>query len=280
MMMTSRGWSHRAATGLLGIGLLLASAATASDTGDEAGQIAPQTLVKVDGFPVTNVHFAVFASQTGRNPGDAAGQISLLNELVNHFMVANSAEGQALAEDPDVIAALQVARARLIAQTFVRAQLENTPVTEADLEAAYAARYAAADGMEYKARHILLDEEQAAIAVIEELNGGADFASLAAERSTGPSKSVGGDLGWFEPDQMVEPFATATVALSDGSYSREPVQTQFGWHVILREDSREVSPPPLDEVRDDLTRELQQQRVAEAITRIRERSDIEIQSLE
>jgi peptidyl-prolyl cis-trans isomerase C len=260
--------------------LLVATGAVASDTGDSGESNETQTLVKIDGFPVTNVHFAIFASQTGRNPGDAAGQISLLNELVNHFMVANSAQGQALAADPDVIAALEVARARLIAQTFVRAQLENAPVTEADLEAAYAARYANAEGMEYKARHILLDDEQAATAVIAELDGGADFATLARERSTGPSKSVGGDLGWFEPDQMVAPFAEATAGLVDGSYSKAPVQTQFGWHVILREDSREITPPTLDAVREELTRQLQQQRVAEAITRIRDNSDIEVQSFQ
>lgn len=247
---------------------------------EEEATEAPQTLVKIDGFPVTNVHFAVFASQTGRNPGDAAGQISLLNELVNHFMVANSAEGKALAENPDVIAALEVARARLIAQTFVRAQLEATPVTDSDIQAAYDDSYGSGGGQEYKARHVLLEDEQAALDVIAELDKGADFAELASTRSTGPSKSVGGDLGWFEPSQMVAPFADATTALADGSYSKSPVKTQFGWHVILREDSRESTPPSIDTVKDELTRQIQQQRVAAAITRIRDQSDIEVQSLE
>jgi peptidyl-prolyl cis-trans isomerase C len=264
---------------IIALSLVIALPAWAQ-TDDTADEAPTQTLVKVDGFPITNVHFAVFASQTGRNPSDAAGQISLLNELVNHFMVANSPAGQALAGDPDVVAALEVAKARLIAQTFVRAQLEATPVTEADIQAAYDAKYAASDGKEYKARHILLDDEQAARDVIAELDKGADFAELAGSRSTGPSKTVGGDLGWFEPSQMVAPFAAATAALEDDSYSKEPVRTDFGWHVILREDSRDVSPPDLASVRDELTREIQQQRVGAAITQIREKSDIEVQSLE
>ena len=173
-----------------------------------------------------------------------------------------------------------MARARLLAQTFVRAQIEANPVSAAELQALYEQQYASASGIEYKARHILLQDEAAAQAVIAELDGGADFAELARARSTGPSGSAGGDLGWFEPEQMVTPFADATVQLENGRYSAAPVQTQFGWHVILREDSREAAPPAFEEVEDELTRSLHQQRVAAAITRIREATRIEVQSLE
>jgi peptidyl-prolyl cis-trans isomerase C len=264
---------------MLGLVGLLSTSTLIADEAVEPNP-APQTLVMIDDFALTDVHFALFASQTGRNPSDAAGQIGLLNELVNHFMVANSAEGRALAKDPDVVAALEVARARLLAQTFVRAQIEANPVDAAELQSLYEQRYASASGMEYKARHILLDDEAAAQAVIAELDGGADFAELAKARSTGPSGSAGGDLGWFEPGQMVAPFADATSKLENGRYSATPVKTQFGWHVILREDSREVAPPALEEVEDELTQSLHQQRVAAAITRIREATRIEVQSPE
>lgn len=237
----------------------------------------PRTLVTIDDFAVTNVHFALFASQTGRNPPDAAGQISLLNELVNHFMVANSPQGKALAEDPDVVAALEVARARLIAQTFVRTELDKISIDEAQLRARYDERYTASGKEEYKARHILLTNEADAKAVIAELDGGADFATLAKEQSTGPSKTVGGDLGWFEPGQMVGEFSAATQALSDGAYSKEPVKSQFGWHVILREESRALPQPSLDDVREELTREMQQEGIAAAINAIRDSSRIEVE---
>jgi len=242
-------------------------------------QAAPVTLVKLDDFAVTNLHFALFASQTGRNPKDAQGQIALLNELVNNFMVANSAQGRKLTEDPEVIAALEVARARLVAQAFVRTQLENTRVDEDRLRELYQAEYAGSSE-EFKARHILLETEEDANTVIAELNDGADFATLAGSRSTGPSKTVGGDLGWFEADQMVSEFSDATQKLSNGGYSETPVQTRFGWHVILREDSREVPPPAFETVRPDLEKQIQQQKIAEAIGTIRDNTRIEVQEAE
>ena len=108
-------------------------------------QVTPLTLVKVDDFPVTNLHFALFASQTGRNPQDAPEQIALLNELVNNFMVANSAQGRTLAADPEVVAALEVARARLIAQAFVRTQMDSITIDEEQLREIYDSEYAAGE---------------------------------------------------------------------------------------------------------------------------------------
>lgn len=241
---------------------------------------APITLVEVDGFPVTNLHLALFATQTGRSPQDAEGQIALLNELVNNFMIASSVPGRALADRQEVVAALEVARARLIAQTFVRARLEEVEVDDARVQALYDARYGGDGRREYKARHILLETETEARDAIRELQGGADFATLARERSKGPSATVGGDLGWFEADQMVTEFATATAALADGAFTREPVKTEFGWHVILREDSRAAPPPALDSVRAELEQQLRQEAVARSITRIREAASIEVKDLE
>lgn len=271
---------HRSITRRLPVALALAVGLVANVPAEPTPQTTSQTLVKVDDFAVTDLHFALFASQTGRNPSGTEGQVRLLNELVNHFMIAKSPEGRALAETPEVMAALEVAQARLVAQAFIRAEIAATPIDEGELRALYDERYTESDGKEYKARHILLDDEQSAREVIAELESGADFAELARERSTGPSKTSGGDLGWFEPGQMVAPFAAATARLADGSYSKDPVQTQFGWHVILREASRDVAPPDFDAVRDELILELQQQRVADVITRIRNDTRIEIQSAE
>lgn len=241
---------------------------------------SPQALVKIDDFTINSLHFALFASQTGREPQEPDGQLRLLNELVNNFMVANSPQGQALAAEPEVAAALEVARARLIAQTFIRSQLEKAPVDEAQIQALYEAEYGSQPRKEYKARHILVGSEEEAQEIIAALDGGADFAELATQRSIGPSKSVGGDLGWFEADQMVEEFSTATGQLTDGSYSKRPVKTQFGWHVILREGSRDTPPPSLESVKDELERQIQQQQVAKIVAEIRENTKIEVQSLE
>ncbi len=244
------------------------------------GQDSPQALVKIDDFMLNSLHFALFASQTGREPQEPEEQLRLLNELVNNFMIANSPQGKALAQDPELVAALEVMRARLIAQSFIRTELRKIPVEEAQIQARYDAEFGQQKRIEYKARHILVASEQQAREVIEALDGGGDFATLAAERSIGPSKSVGGDLGWFEADQMVEPFSSATAQLTDGSYSKEPVKTEFGWHVILREQSRETPPPSLESVRAELEQQIRQEQVAKLVNEIREQTEIEVQPLD
>lgn len=264
------------ATRLATLALCLCMTTTPILAQEQPGPQTPQTLVTIDGFDITNLHFALFASQTGRNPDNAEGQISLLNELVNNFMVANSAQGKALADKPEVAAALDVARARLVAQAFVRDRLDSMPVDEARVRELYDLEYGNKTQQEFKARHILLTSEEDAKEVIKELDGGGDFAALATERSTGPSKSAGGDLGWFEADQMVIEFSQATEKLTDGNYSKTPVKTQFGWHVILREESREAPPPSFDSVRPELERKIQQQQIAATITAIRDNAKIEI----
>ena len=114
--------------------------------------------------------------------------------------------------------------------------------------------------LDFKARHILVETQGEATDVIAQLDGGANFEELAKEKSTGPSGPNGGDLGWFSPNQMVAPFSNAVQQLEDGQYSPVPVQTQFGWHVILREDSRDSVPPTFDSVRDELQRQVQNEK--------------------
>ena len=103
--------------------------------------------------------------------------------------------------------------------------------------------------LQYKARHILVETQASALDLIAQLQDGANFEELAKANSTGPSGPSGGDLGWFSPEQMVK---------QDGEFTTQPVQTQFGWHVILREDSRENQPPPLDSVRDSIKQSVEQ----------------------
>lgn len=255
---------------------LATSMPTAAQTDDELNR----PLVKIDGFAVTTLHLALFASQTGREPDQAEEQIRMLNELVNNFIVANSAQGKALETLPEIAAAMQVARARLLAQAFVRDALDKVVIDDEQVAAAYQAQYGGKPGREYKARHILLNGRDAAVATIAALDDGADFATLASEHSTGPSKQVGGDLGWFEADQMVEEFAAAVSMLVDGSYTREPVKTQFGWHVILREESRELAVPDLASVRDEIEQQLREQRVAEMLLEIRKAAEVEVQKID
>lgn len=176
----------------------------------------------------------------------------LAGELDDLRLMAKKAEEQGLADKPNVAAQVELQRLSVLTSALAGEYLKNNPVTDADVQAEYELRFSSAQGEQYKARHILVETQDDATAIIAQLDGGADFAELAKEKSTGPSGPNGGDLGWFTPESMVKPFSDAVVALENGAYTSAPVQTQFGWHVILREDSRVPEPPALDEVRDRL----------------------------
>ena len=248
--------------------ILLSSSALAEE---------PKVIVEVDNFNLNTMHFAYFAAkQTPDGEPSAEQQIKLLNELVNTFILSNSAEGQALAQQPDLAAAIDVSRARLITQALIENTLENSPVTDDEIKAIYDEQYAGKTKQEFKARHILVKTEDAAKALIKQLDGGADFAQLAKEHSTGPSSSAGGDLGWFEKDMMVKPFADAVASMSNGTHSSSPVNTQFGWHIILREDAKDLGAVELAQVKDDIISSLRTQKLRALINKLRENAKVEV----
>ena len=248
--------------------ILLSSSALAEE---------PKVIVKVDNFNLNTMHFAYFAAkQTPDGEPSAEQQIKLLNELVNTFILSNSAEGQALAQQPDLAAAIDVSRARLITQALIENTLENSPVTDDEIKAIYDEQYAGKTKQEFKARHILVKTEDEAKALIKQLDSGADFAQLAKEHSTGPSSSAGGDLGWFEKDMMVKPFADAVASMSNGTHSGLPVNTQFGWHIILREDAKDLGAVELAQVKDDIISSLRTQKLRALINKLRENAKVEV----
>ena len=237
----------------------------------------PKVIVEVDNFNLNTMHFAYFAAkQTPDGEPTAEQQIKLLNELVNTFILSNSAEGQALAQQPDLAAAIDVSRARLITQALIENTLENSSVTDDEINAVYDEKYAGKTKQEFKARHILVKTEDEAKALIKQLDGGADFAQLAKEHSTGPSSSAGGDLGWFEKDMMVKPFADAVASMSNGTHSSSPVKTQFGWHIILRGDAKDLGAVELAQVKDDIISSLRTQKLRSLINKLRENAKVEV----
>jgi peptidyl-prolyl cis-trans isomerase C len=248
--------------------ILLSSSALAEE---------PKVIVEVDNFNLNTMHFAYFAAkQTPDGEPTAEQQIKLLNELVNTFILSNSAEGQALAQQPDLAAAIDVSRARLITQALIENTLEYSPVTDDEIKVIYDEQYAGKTKQEFKARHILVKTEDEAKALIKQLDSGADFAQLAKEHSTGPSSSAGGDLGWFEKDMMVKPFADAVASMSNGTHSSSPVNTQFGWHIILREDAKDLGAVELAQVKDDIISSLRTQKLRALINKLRENAKVEV----
>ena len=186
-------------------------------------------------------------------------------------IAADAGEKAGLARKPEVAAQLRVLRMNVLSEAAMRKYLDEHPVVDADLSAEYDEQVAAVP-MEYSARHILVEDEATAKAIIEKLNGGADFAKLAKDKSKDPSASNGGDLGWFALQTMVKPFADAVAALEKGKYTTTPVQSQFGWHVILLEDTRKPTLPTLAEVKDRLQEMVQRKKIHTHLEELRKGS--------
>jgi peptidyl-prolyl cis-trans isomerase C len=172
----------------------------------------------------------------------------LLNILIEIKLMSKAAVDQGLDKDPAAAKRLKNANDRALRLEFLRAKVV-TPITEDDVHKAFdeeLAKFAPAD--EYKASHILVKTEDEAKAIIADLDKGGDFAAIAKEKSGDPgSKDNGGDLGFFKPSQMVKPFADAVTAIPAGSYSKTPVQSPYGWHVIKVFEVRKEQPPTFEE---------------------------------
>jgi peptidyl-prolyl cis-trans isomerase C len=200
----------------------------------------------------------------------------LLDRVIDFELLANEAERLELGDEPEVQPALERARADVLRNALVQQRvLEST--SEERLRERYEQLKQSDDFMreEVHARHILLESEEEAQAVIEELQGGADFAALAGERSTDPSAARNaGDLGFFAREQMVDEFAEAAFALEPGEVSPEPVQSQFGWHVIEVLDRRSVE-PSFAETEPQLRQELAREAITSLLAGLREDAEIE-----
>lgn len=154
------------------------------------------------------------------------------------------------------------------------AKVGTAEVSEEDIAEAYSTQYT--DGepdQEFNGSHILVETEEEALEIIKLLDEGGDFAELAKEKSTGPSGPGGGSLGWFGKGQMVPAFENAVVAMADGEVSA-PVQTQFGWHVVKRIESRAKAAPALEEVRGEIEQALRAKAIEEAISNITDSAEV------
>lgn len=195
---------------------------------------------------------------------DSATWGMMLDQLVRQTAVASAHGDKMNAADR---ANLELQRRAYLASAALEKVAEPEP-TDEEIKAAYDKYFGTAEPQtEYSAAHILVETEDEAKAVKTELDGGADFGTVAEERSTGPSGPNKGDLGWFTADQMVPPFAEAVKAMEKGQIS-EPVQTEFGWHIIKLNDTRTSEPPKLEEVKDQLVQQVRRDKVEAEIERL------------
>ena len=201
---------------------------------------------------------------------------TLVERIVDFHLISKAAEKAGLSDDQEVEERVAALKVDVMREVYLQRQVDSR-ITETTLRARYDTFVTEnPPKQEVRARHILLDDEAAAVEVIAELDKGADFATLASERSNGPSKARGGDLGYFTAEQMVPEFSQQAFALETGKYSSKPVQTQFGWHVIKVEDRRESEPPSFESLEGQLREDMSRETVNDVITDLRETAEIEI----
>lgn len=199
----------------------------------------------------------------------------MLNRAIDQILITNAARASGVADQAEVKARIEEAADQVIAEAYLT-QTIASQVTEDALRKRYDETVGSQAGEEEaKARHILLESEDAARDVIAELDDGADFAELAEQKSTGPSAAQGGDLGWFQAGQMVPEFSEAAFALEPGAYTKDPVQSQFGWHVILLEDKRTADAPSFEQVQEQLTAELTRELIQTRLEELRGAAEVE-----
>ncbi|MFG6566760.1 MULTISPECIES: peptidylprolyl isomerase [unclassified Sulfitobacter] len=195
----------------------------------------------------------------------------LLDQLVQQTALADSFTGEL---PPRVTLSLENETRSLTAGEAIEGVMAE-PVSDEELQAAYDAQYSDAEPEpEFNASHILVETKEEADAIKAELDGGADFAELAKEKSTGPSGPGGGSLGWFGPGMMVPAFEEAVTGMEAGSVS-EPVETQFGWHVIKLNETRTAEAPALEDVREELETQIRQTNVQEAIESLTDSAEVD-----
>lgn len=200
----------------------------------------------------------------------------LLNRLVDERALLVKARKSGIAKDPKVKAEIEAAENRALESAYLRAQVEPK-LSDAAVKAYYDKHYLhQKQPEEVKARQILVKTKKQAEKIIDQLNKGAKFGNLAKKDSVDPGAKNGGELGWFTRDEMVKPFADAAFALKPGSYTKTPVQSQFGWHVIESEGKREKPVPPFDEVKDQIHQKMTNQAITVALEDARKGLDIKL----
>jgi peptidyl-prolyl cis-trans isomerase C len=250
--------------GILSVGALVIAAS--------ASVASAETVMTVNGQDIDSAVIDLYIGSRTQKPANqvsGAEREKLVSEITDIYLLTTQDSVEELMLAPEVKAQMEIQKRGLMAQVVAADFLTRNVATDEEILSAYAEQIALAPALQFKARHILVETQAAAIDLISQLDAGEDFRELAKTHSTGPSGPQGGDLGWFSPNQMVTPFSDAVAELADGDYTKEPVQTEFGWHVILREESRASEPPTLDSVRDVIKQNVEQQKLQDYLIALR-----------
>jgi len=242
-----------------------------SNAGPE-NALGPGKVATVNGKPIAESVLRVYALAAGRKNFDdlsAEDRGKLLDELVGVEVLSQQAEKDGVSASRTLAAQIELQRLQLVARAMATSYLEKNPVTDADLQRVYDENLPRLTQEQYKTRHILVDTKDEAEKVIAQLRSGKQFADLAKERASGKTGPNGGDLPWFTAESMNPQIFAAVAAMKVGSFSQEPVQSEYGYHVLILDDTRKGEAPTMESLRKDLTAVAERNRLDDYIKTLR-----------
>lgn len=269
-------------------GILLASAVSLlalsacgggkTDATPAATAASGPVVATVNGVAINQGTVDLIAKQRGGQADSPEARKAILDSLTLQTVIAQEAAKQGLDKTPEFLQQVEAIKQSVLANAYVEDYIKKNPVTDEMVKAEYERIKTLSGGSEYKARHILVATEAEAKDIIATLKKTpAAFAKLASTKTKDPgSKSSGGDLGWFDAQRMVPEFGAAVRTLEKGKFTEEPVKTQFGYHVILLEDSRPIEAPPIDSLKPQLSQQLQQQSVRKQLDSLKAAAKIDV----
>jgi peptidyl-prolyl cis-trans isomerase C len=242
-----------------------------------SGIVLAQNVAVVNNKPIPKAREDAWVKElTKQGQADSAELRKMVKErLIQNEILLQEATRRGVADKPDVKFMLDVQRQNTLIQALLRDEVEKSPVTDEQIKAAYDQQKAQVGSKEYRARHILVEKEDEAKAIVDQLKKGGKFEELAKKSKDTGSAANGGDLDWAAPDSFVKPFSDAMTQLNKGQFTESPVQTQFGWHVIRLDDVRDTQFPPLEQVAPQIREGLQQQKVQAFVENLRKNAKIQ-----
>jgi peptidyl-prolyl cis-trans isomerase C len=254
-----------------------ASGCSKNSSSEAPASASDPVIARVNGVDIKQSDLALAEEDVGADMQAASPEAKrehLISYLADIIMVTQAADKKNLADNPDFKRRLAFLRSKLL-MGYELQQEAKTALTDEALKQTYDEAVKSMSGQEeVHARHILVEGEDEAKAIIEQLKGGADFAKLAKEKSKDPGAAEGGDLGYFTKDQMVPEFADVAFKMYPGQLSN-PVKTQFGWHVIKVEDKRIKQPPEFEKVKDQIEAYLARKAQSDFIAKLRQSAKVE-----
>lgn len=249
--------------------LSLGSAAVHAQAG---GSVA---TVNGKAIPKARMEMLVAGQMQQGQPDTPELRNAIKEELIRGEVLMQEAQKKGFDKKADVLLQVEVARQRVVVGAYLQDYVKSHPISEEQVRADYEAIKARLGDKEYKTRHILVANEAEAVAIIDKLGKGAKFEELATASMDPGSKERGGDLGWSTPAAYVRPFAEALTQLTPGSYTKTPVKTDFGYHVIRLDEVRDLKLPSLEEARPQISQRLMQQMVEKHMRELRSKAKVQ-----